>query len=464
MAGRYSKCGIYKVYTRYRDALHYLSQFMMDIFDFLTSTSSRSTTPELSTGASSGATTPPAFANEDPVINNAANALIALSEDSWERMGAHPYGDAGRIKLDRRIAESDAAQASRSERITLPPLRTVLESIARSPSPEQAVAARYAERSRASPRMRRPPIATPTEAGESYTGPSNARPMSPGPSSPGQRRASGTRTPSRRRASGTNSTPRRRRSGTTSPTQRRAHTTSPPRRRTSTTSRPPPRAGPSSSNATAKKPKKISEPAGLSKNWCNSLKEITLDELPDYCPPQTQFKGPLIDVVHNKYNPEVGRKAEFTSDPRSQRRDQDLYLRDDRLSEDEQRFVLSLYPNLTIDSYLMAKHHIFACHRWRSIEDGLAPNIESSQQSCSIDVNITSVIHKWFKSMDLFRPNNLDSDPGRVIPPRPDYVWHLYPTAGKARVYEEYEQEQRAAALARAQTQVPTQPATAAQA
>lgn len=153
----------------------------------------------------------------------------------------------------------------------------------------------------------------------------------------------------------------------------------------------------STKSTPSKSPKKpISAAAEESREWCRKVKEIPIDALPDYAPPAYAFSGPFVCPPGRPgFDPDKGTAL--------------IPIVDAELTENEQRFI-ACFSRLTREVYLISKKRIFACHRWRTEEDGVTHNIESTQQVCRLDVNMASIIHRWFDMQDFFnQPWRLDN-------------------------------------------------------
>ena len=141
-------------------------------------------------------------------------------------------------------------------------------------------------------------------------------------------------------------------------------------------------------DGTPKPKKEISKFAGQSREWCRTIKFLPLHEVPDFCPPTELFCGHIpVASSADKYKP------------------RDFHIMTENilnLSDQERKFVAAFNDSLCEQRYVDCKRRIFACHRWRTEEDGLTHNIESSQQVCSVDVKVSGTLHKWFDSMHLF--------------------------------------------------------------
>lgn len=166
-----------------------------------------------------------------------------------------------------------------------------------------------------------------------------------------------------------------------------------------------------------KRVKTISPAAQKSKAWCHQIKFMPAKDLPDCMPPRAIFeqRGHLLPqrassaaAQHHAFDPSKADKIAIDPSHPS-------------LSIQEQRFV-AMVNGLDEQHYLDCKRRIFACTRWRTEEDGVFHNKESSQQCCTINVNVTSIIHDWFDRMRLFnRPWNLE----KHAMPRPPHMGHL---------------------------------------
>ncbi|CCG80594.1 protein of unknown function [Taphrina deformans PYCC 5710] len=150
------------------------------------------------------------------------------------------------------------------------------------------------------------------------------------------------------------------------------------------------------------KRKKVSNEAQLGKAWCTAIKLLPDSDLPSFAPPRSKFSGPLLtSSTSEKYNSVRGNSAKV--DPKHR-----------TLSVQEQKFIAAFGGRFSEEQYTDCKRRIFVCHRWRTEEDGLNHNIESSQQVCRVDVKVSTTIHKWFDSMHMFdQPWNVSNQTRR---------------------------------------------------
>ncbi|BFZ58300.1 hypothetical protein PYCC9005_005362 [Savitreella phatthalungensis] len=148
--------------------------------------------------------------------------------------------------------------------------------------------------------------------------------------------------------------------------------------------------------------------AQASKTLCAYIKHLRDGCVPDMAPPRDAINGSIFFTASDdpsmpkNFKPELSEGIEI--DPISP------------LSAQEQRFCAAWTGGMSHERYTLGKLRIFTAHRWRTEEDGLFHNIESSQRVCPFDVKVASVLHKWYDSMKLFdQPWKLENTPVRPI-------------------------------------------------
>lgn len=139
----------------------------------------------------------------------------------------------------------------------------------------------------------------------------------------------------------------------------------------------------------SKRPKKISPEAAASRDWCQIIKAMETDRLPHFWPDRRHFVGPMPTDLPGLPSCHKSRRAVFD-------------VNHPTLSVSEQEFLGILGGRVSEALYQDCKRRIFVCHRWRTEEDGLTHNIESSQQVCKVDVKVAGALHRWFESLHLF--------------------------------------------------------------
>lgn len=135
----------------------------------------------------------------------------------------------------------------------------------------------------------------------------------------------------------------------------------------------------------------VSPAARACRDWCHMLKAIPLAEIPPFAPPKSVFEA--LSIPKSDPSPFYDASRVRRTQPYSTPSD---------LANSERDFVVALGAKLTEASYKECKARIFACHRWRTEEDGIFHTIEASQQCCPVDVKVVSIIHRWFDSSKLF--------------------------------------------------------------
>lgn len=182
----------------------------------------------------------------------------------------------------------------------------------------------------------------------------------------------------------------------------------PPRQRRSSSS---PAVGSTPSPRQTRSRRLISTAAAASRAWCRTLKAIPLADLPAFAPPRSAFDNlgiPRRDLPSGYDPAHASTFQPVDNHP--------------HLAVAEQRFLTGFQGRLSEAQYLECKARIFACHRWRTEEDGLHHNIESSQQCCAMNVKMVTVIHRWFDSAHFFDKAWNEADTSQR-PPQLGTLW-----------------------------------------
>lgn len=159
----------------------------------------------------------------------------------------------------------------------------------------------------------------------------------------------------------------------------------------------------------------ISQEASLSREWCRNLKALPIEDVPDFCPPPAAFNGKLLpdDFPH---------LTKETAGPAA-----DVSAQDDahrgKLSAYEQHFVDQMGSKMNREEYLECKKRIFACYRWRTLEDQRSMNIESAQNVCRKDVKLIGPLVRWYFSMGMLKHGNLEYQ--EIVDDRPGGIGRL---------------------------------------
>lgn len=166
----------------------------------------------------------------------------------------------------------------------------------------------------------------------------------------------------------------------------------------------------------------VSETSILSRDWCRAMKQIPLEEIPVYFPAKSSFVGKVSDKHFEKgtmaaYDPKLAAEYEALAGHPT-------------LSESEQKFIAGCKGKLSEEQYQEIKQRIFACHYWRTMEDGWPHNIESSQQVCKINVNLGSMVHRFFVDTGALccKPPGLARKPN--VHARPQALGRMPPKTG----------------------------------
>lgn len=152
--------------------------------------------------------------------------------------------------------------------------------------------------------------------------------------------------------------------------------------------------------------KSISKHAEGSRNWCKVLKAIPVEDLPVCYPPKSAYTNQILSASPaDNYRQSNGLSAKVKKNHPT-------------LAPREQQFIAAFSGRLSEAMYTECKARIFAAYYWRTEQDGIYHNTETSQQVCAIDVKVSSTLHKWFNGMKMF--NKSWVEPGTNA--RPDFL------------------------------------------